>query len=231
VRDSQDNVTVADKLIAAITLAGALLLAWYVIDSRAERAAAAIVPVLDVLSKEESINAMRAGSPSTNKVIVEFSDFQCPFCGEFAREIHPKVMSELVDRQEVGYMLFDYPLETIHPRARRLAIAARCAQETHHYWQMYELLFTQVPALATDDGMFALVSEAHIDPGPIRRCLDEPPAEIEKAVAGGIEVARRLGIQSIPTLYGGVMTPEGEVKLTAKLVGARTVTNIKRLLE
>jgi protein-disulfide isomerase len=80
-----------------------------------------------------------AQGPSDAKVtMVEFVDFECPFCGRYARDTLPQVRREYGDR--IRYVSRQFPLD-IHPDAAGAARAAVCANEQGHYWQLHDLLF------------------------------------------------------------------------------------------
>lgn len=81
------------------------------------------------------------GDPNAPVTIIEFTDYQCPFCQRHARETLPTIMQEMVDAGQVYYIIKDMPLENIHPAARAAANAARCAGDQGAYWEMHEALF------------------------------------------------------------------------------------------
>lgn len=81
------------------------------------------------------------GDPNAPVTIIEFTDYQCPFCQRHAQETLPTIMEEMVDAGQVYYILKDLPLENIHPAARAAANAARCAGDQGAYWEMHEALF------------------------------------------------------------------------------------------
>jgi len=64
------------------------------------------------------------GRPEAKLVIVEFSDFQCPFCGKYSRETYPQVIKEFVDTGRAQYAYLHFPLERLHPNAMNAAQAA-----------------------------------------------------------------------------------------------------------
>ena len=86
----------------------------------------------------------RADAPVT---IVEFSDFECPFCQRFSSSILPQVKRDYVDTGKVRYVFLDLPLEHLHPQARKAAEAAHCSAEQGKFWEMHDLLFAQAGKL------------------------------------------------------------------------------------
>ncbi|MBS3055775.1 MAG: thioredoxin domain-containing protein [Candidatus Aenigmarchaeota archaeon] len=78
------------------------------------------------------------GNSSSNVVVVEFSDFQCPFCKR-AEPTIKKILSDYGDKIKFVYM--DFPLTQIHRFADRAANAARCANEQGKFWEYHDILF------------------------------------------------------------------------------------------
>jgi protein-disulfide isomerase len=84
------------------------------------------------------------GSADAPITIVEFSDYECPFCQRHVGQTMPTLMAEMIDTGRVRYEFRDFPLDSIHPTARSAAEAARCAAEQgdEMYWAMHDTLFT-----------------------------------------------------------------------------------------
>lgn len=82
----------------------------------------------------------RADAPIT---IVEFSDFECPFCQRHFRSTLPEIKRDYVDTGKVRYVFLDFPLEQMHHKARKAAEAAHCAAEQGKFWEMHNILFEQ----------------------------------------------------------------------------------------
>src|SRR5437867_7147997 len=72
--------------------------------------------------------------------LVEFSDYQCPFCQRFFATTLSALKKHYVDTGKVRYVFRDFPLDQMHPQARKAAEAAHCAVEQGKYWEMHEVL-------------------------------------------------------------------------------------------
>ncbi|MFK7802330.1 MAG: DsbA family protein [Anaerolineae bacterium] len=81
------------------------------------------------------------GDPDAPILIVEFTDYQCPFCGRHSAETMPQILAQMIDTGRVRYALKDFPLDSIHPDARLGSVAARCAGEQNFYWEMHDQIF------------------------------------------------------------------------------------------
>src|SRR5207237_8359553 len=86
-----------------------------------------------------SANTIRRGSPRL--AIVEFSDFQCPFCGMYARNTFGQLQREFVESGLVEYVFRHFPVHSVHPSASLAADIAECAGQQSRFWEMSEWLF------------------------------------------------------------------------------------------
>ena len=73
--------------------------------------------------------------------IVEFSDYQCPFCSRFFRNTLPQIQQDYIDTGKVKLVYRDFPLESIHPNAIPAAMASECAHEQGEFWNYHDKLF------------------------------------------------------------------------------------------
>ena len=152
-----------------------------------------------------------ANSPVT---IVEFSDFECPFC----QRAHPTLM-QLLEKYagKVKLVYRDFPLESIHPQARRAAEAARCANDQGKFWDYYDTLFTESPKLAPDD-LKRYAAQAGIDVKKFDDCL---LGGVHKtALQKDIDEGTRLGVTGTPAFFinGRPMTGAQPLEAFARII-------------
>ena len=142
----------------------------------------------------------RLGSPKAKIGIVEFSDYQCPYCSQFHNQIFPRLVKEYVDTGVVQFIYKDLPLQSIHPQAMNAALAANCAGEQNKFWPMHEALFTNhgllAPAL-----YHRLAREFGMDVNKFTACLRDPARE--RAIMRDVSEAKRLGITGTPSFVIG----------------------------
>lgn len=81
------------------------------------------------------------GSQTAKVTLIEFSDYQCPFCGRHFTQTERTLKKEYVDSGKVKFYYRDFPLSQIHPGAQKGAEAARCAGDQGKYWQYHDLVF------------------------------------------------------------------------------------------
>lgn len=86
-------------------------------------------------------NAMVVGDDNAEVVLMVFSDFECPYCKTFAQETLSELETKYIDKGEIRFAFHDMPLESIHPKARRAANAARCANEQGGFYEYHNELF------------------------------------------------------------------------------------------
>lgn len=100
--------------------------------------------------------------------IVEFSDFQCPFCKE-AYPIVRRVMTDYSD--SIHFVYRDFPVTELHPEAEKAAEAGECAQDQNKFWVLHDKIFENQSALSIENlKQYAL--EAGLDTGQFNTCLD-----------------------------------------------------------
>ncbi len=86
--------------------------------------------------------AYTMGDPNAAVTLIEYTDYQCPYCLRHVQETMPDFKTELIDTGRVYYVLKDFPLDSIHPEAFEAAVAARCAGEQEMYLEMHDALFS-----------------------------------------------------------------------------------------
>ena len=87
----------------------------------------------------------RLGSAAV--ILVEFADFQCPYCAQHTIQTMPRIKKELIEPGIVSYAYFHFPVERLHPDAFKASEAAECAGRQGKYWEMHEMLFAKQSAL------------------------------------------------------------------------------------
>jgi len=81
------------------------------------------------------------GDPNAPITMIEFSDFQCPFCARFFTETLPLIQKNYIDTGKVKFVYRDFPLPDIHQNAIPAAIAAECADEQGMFWEYHDKIF------------------------------------------------------------------------------------------
>lgn len=124
------------------------------------------------------------GDPEAPLVVVEVSDFQCPFCARHAIETQPSLNERYVDTGQIMWVFKNFPL-AIHPQAPAAATAAECAGEQGEFWAMHDLLFETVEEWSVDppDAVLeSLAAELGLDGAAFSSCLASR-APLERVLA------------------------------------------------
>ena len=114
------------------------------------------------------------GDPEASLVLVEISDFQCPFCARHAIETQPALDERYVETGQIMWVFKHFPL-AIHPQAPAAAAAAECAGEQGEFWAMHDLLFEAVDEWSVDPpdaALGSLAAELGLDGAAFTSCLD-----------------------------------------------------------
>jgi protein-disulfide isomerase len=133
-----------------------------------------------------------AAAPVT---LVEFSDFQCPFCKQSQATLK-QLLAQYAGKVKLVYR--DFPLDQLHPQARDAAEAARCANDQGKFWEYHDLLFAQSPE-AGSGSLRRYAAQAGLDPVTFDRCLSS--GIHREAVQRDVEEGTRLGITGTPAFF------------------------------
>lgn len=140
-------------------------------------------------------NSPTLGASAKNIVLVEFSDFQCPFCARAHQTI--KAFMEKY-KNEVTLTYKHLPLASIHPQAMPAAKAAWAAQQQGKFWEYYDALFTQQKDLG-ENLYVAIAGNLNLDLAKFNR--DRQSKEAEAAINQDLQLARQLGINGTPFFF------------------------------
>jgi protein-disulfide isomerase len=135
------------------------------------------------------------GPESAPVTIVEFSDFECPFC----LRIHP-TLKQVMDEYEgqVRLVFRQFPLNNIHPNAQKAAEASLCADAQGKFWEMHDAMFDNPRQLAVAD-LKTRAAEIGLDEEAFASCLDS--GEFADQVTADLNAGRALGVSGTPALY------------------------------
>ncbi len=147
--------------------------------------------------------------------IVEFSDYECPYC----RRAEP-IVKQVLERypEDVRLVYRHFPLTSIHPRAQEAAEAAACAEEQDRFWDYHEKVFENTQALSKED-LLRYGSELGLDTQAFASCVEEnrTQARVEK----DLEAGRGAGVSGTPMFFvNGI-----------PMSGARPVEDFVRVIE
>lgn len=152
-------------------------------------------PIMPPVEVQISENDPSIGPKDAPVTIVEFADFQCPYCNA----TYPTVKELLQKYQgKIRFVFKNFPLLQIHDQAVGAAIAAKCAQEQNKYWEMHDKLFENYKNLS--DTLYTnLATQLQLDLTKFRACQTNPKTQSE--VMDDVQYGQTLGVTSTPAFY------------------------------
>jgi protein-disulfide isomerase len=149
------------------------------------------------------------GSARAPVTVYEMSDFQCPYCKQFAHESFPIIERDYIKTGKVRWVFINFPLTSVHPNASAAAQTALCAAQQHGFWRVHDLLFqhqdTWAPLKEAGPFFLSLADSAGLSKPTLLACLQAPQSRLQ--VQADAEGASRSGAESTPTFYieGGLL--------------------------
>lgn len=134
------------------------------------------------------------GNPNAKVTIVEFSDFQCPFCARVLPTLK-QVMETYPDKVRIVFK--NYPLP-FHQNAESAAMAALCAQEQGKFWEYHDRLFTNQESLSLND-LKKYAADLGLKTGDFNSCLDSK--KYKKQVEEDLVEGNRVGVRGTPAFF------------------------------
>ena len=167
------------------------------------------------------------GSPEAPAVIMEFSDFQCPFCRRHYQETFPRLEQEYVRSGQVRYVYRHLPLTRIHPLAEGAAVAADCSFRQGRFREMHSRLFVN-PGSLGPERILDHAAALELDVARFKDCLaNDGPRKVQ----GDVEAAKALGISSTPTFLIGHSIGPDQMKVLRRVGGAQPYPLFRAMLE
>ncbi|MFY9791094.1 MAG: thioredoxin domain-containing protein [Candidatus Sulfotelmatobacter sp.] len=166
-------------------------------------------PYAATMSKINTAGRPTRGAKASKVVVVNFDDFECPFCSRMHQELFPEIFKEYGDR--VTFIYKDYPLVEIHPWATHAAVDANClaAQNNDAYWDFadyihanqHEVSNEKTPAARFEalDKLAMLQGQKHsLDTVKLQSCIK---AQDDSAVKASMKEAESVGVEATPTMF------------------------------
>jgi protein-disulfide isomerase len=172
------------------------VLRQYIEGLRAEAKVELLLPVYLPAKIELAVNGPSKGPDAAPVTIVEFSDFECPYCAKAEPAVKDLLELEKY-KGKLKFVYVDYPLP-MHSKAEKAAEAAHCAGDQAKYWEMHGKLFAVSPKLAVGD-LKAYARELGLDGARFDKCLDS--GEKAQVVEGHYKSGNEAGVNGTPAFY------------------------------
>jgi len=168
------------------------------------------------------------GDGKAHVAIVEFTDFQCPYCGAYAANSYPSILAQYIQTGKVKYYYRDEPL-SFHEFATPAAKAAHCAEEQGKFWEMHDSLFANQAALGQQD-IVARAQKLGMDTGKFSQCVASD--KFDSVMQKSENEANSWGVNGTPTFFIGIIDGSGKVMSVDKtIVGAQPFEAFKQALD
>ena len=175
------------------------------------------------------------GSPFLGKsdapvTLVEFTDYQCPYCRRHANGTGKQIIKEYVDTGKVKYVIREFPLSRIHPKAHKLSQAALCAGDQNKYWEMHDLFLKGTKKINPDD-LSQEIKALDLDAQAFQTCLDSN--KYAKKVDADVTDGSKLGVRGTPSFFIGKTGKQGNTKIhaTRMLRGAQSFEQFRQAID
>lgn len=188
-------------VLGLVAIGGAYLL-YRQLSGPSGSAATTLQRVVMTPEQLNRVPGISQGSPGAPVVIMEFADFQCPACGQFARFSKPLV-ADHIQNGNVRFVWYDFPLVQIHANAMLAARAGRCANEQERFWEYHDVLFGRQsewsPSTRAVDLFVGYTQQAGVDRQAFEACLRSD--RFQQEVSESYEMGSSLGVSGTPTLF------------------------------
>ena len=170
------------------------------------------------------------GNQNAPVTVVEFSDFQCPFCSKFYQETLSQLEDNYIDTGKIKFVYRDMPLDNLHPNARAAHIAAECADEKGKFWDYHNMLFEKqaewqrLPAADFQTTLSQYATDLGLQSASFESCMKSQ--DIADEVNKDSLDATRYGATGTPTFFIG-----NEKDGFTKFVGAQPFTAFQAAID
>ena len=220
-------------ILGIVAVIGLGIVAWSVGSQAMGTAATKPVDVegLDNMNKlVELAQGVTEGDASAPITIMEFADYSCPACGQFALVTKPQVLKQYIETGKAKFVYHDFPLTSIHPHSFLAARAARCAGDQDKFWDYQDLLFRHQAEWATknsvDGDLRTFAEQAGLNVNDFESCLNsDAHADV---VSANLRLAEELGINGTPTIM--VSAGKGMARMLGGYDFRSVQTEVERLL-
>jgi protein-disulfide isomerase len=168
---------------------------------------------------------LQTGQPKI--ALIEFSDFQCPYCAQYAQETYPQLETEFIRPGLVSYVFRHFPLSN-HAHAFTASEAAECAGRQGQYLAMRSSLFGNQRALMPPR-LLDYAAGIGLNREAFQECLAQGLAKAQ--VKADMGEGERLGVKSTPTFFVGEVKPDGRITVFRRIRGARPYHVIRAELQ
>lgn len=180
-------------------------------------------PIIDLTKGHQKGNA------EARVALIEFSDYECPFCIRHSRETMPLIEKNYIATGRILYGFRDFPIDQLHPQAIRAHEAVQCAGDQDKYWEMHGRMFGQ-PAQHTPEALEAVAAQVGLDLGAFRACV--AASTHTAAIRQSVAQAESFGANGTPAFFIGLIDPTtNTLRITRAISGALPFAQFAQAIE
>lgn len=170
------------------------------------------------------------GAADAPVTLVEFTDYQCPFCRRHFSSTLPQIVQNYVESGKLRYVIKEFPIPSLHPAAPQAAEGALCAGDQDQYWEMHDAIF-QNPRAVAPEQLKDKATELGLDVAAFSDCIDSN--KYREKVRADMTEGRQLGVSGTPSFFIGPTDLENPDKITATkfIRGAQDYTTFRSAIE
>lgn len=170
------------------------------------------------------------GQEKAQLTLIEYSDYQCPFCRRHKDNTLPQLKENYIDTAKLKFVMREFPLTSLHPRAVAASLAALCASDQGKYWQMHDVLFENQREMS-DEQITSYAESAGLDVATFTECMDS--GKYDEQVQRDLAEGREMGIGGTPSFALGVTDPSDptKVKVVKIIKGAQSFDVFSKEIE
>ncbi len=198
--------------LSVITFFAGILVGYILWGARSSDTLTVAAPVRYTIPTDGSYSTGPANAPIT---IVEFSDYQCPFCRQWHAQVYKQLLAAYPDK--IRFVYRNFPLTSIHPEALPAAEAALCAGEQNVYWQYHDMLFSSETLSAA--AYYQYAQDLNLDMKAFETCINNET--YRKTIQADSDFAASVSVNSTPTFFINGL----------RLVGAQPLDMFKQVID
>jgi len=165
------------------------------------------------------------GKTTAPLVMVEYTDYECPFCRQFHLNTFEQIRRNYIDSGKVLYVSRDFPLD-MHKNAPRAAAAGRCAAEQNKFWELRHVMIANADKLGAEQ-ITGYAKELKLDLGKFRPCMASN--RFKQSIDEDMQEGRSIGISGTPSFVIGRLV-DGKLE-GVRMVGAMPYINFAQKLD
>lgn len=170
------------------------------------------------------------GENTATVTLIEFSDYHCPYCKRHANTVMTQLAESYIDSGQLRFVMREYPIPNLHPRAEAASMAALCAGDQDNYWGMHDALFNDQKA-KTDEAFQAMADTLGLDLVAFSKCLTDK--KFDQQIKADQAEGQKLGITGTPSFVLGLTDPDDPdtVHLTKFIRGAQSLATFSAAID